>query len=355
MFLGCFVYVLRKFPLLYKVKFNRQIFYLICNIFKNKTIFISPLDWGLGHATRCVPLIKQLMLTNVVILGVTPTTALIFNEEFPTLKKIDIEPYIITYSKTIPLSVKLLFDAPRILKVIKKEQQQLEQIIREHQIDVVISDNRFGLYNKNVECIYITHQLNIQAGIFSFIANKIHRRFIKHFNKVWVPDFEEENKCLAGNLSRNTSLKNIIYIGPLSRLQKVDKIEDEFDYLCLLSGPEPLRTELEIILINAADVSNKKIGLVRGTRPLPHSVNKNITIIDLPTALQLSQLIVNSKTIVCRSGYSTLMDLHHLEKKECILIPTPGQDEQVYLANYWKQKFGARVIQQKDLKTFEFK
>lgn len=294
------------------------------------------------------------MLTNVVILGVTPTTALIFNEEFPTLKKIDIEPYTITYSKTLPLSVKLLFDMPRILKVIKKEQQQLVQIIKEHKIDVVISDNRFGLYNKEVECIYITHQLNIQTGIFSFIVNKIHHRYIKLFNKVWVPDFEEDSKCLAGKLSRNTSLNNVVYIGPLSRLQKTDRVEDEFDYLCLLSGPEPSRTDLETILINAANVSNKKICLVRGMYPIPHSINKNITTIDLPGALQLSQLINNSKTVVCRSGYSTLMDLHQLQKKECILIPTPGQDEQLYLAGYWKRKFGARVIEQKDLESFEF-
>ena len=93
---------------------------------------------------------------------------------------------------------------------------------------------------------------------------------------------------------------------------------------------------------------------MRGTHPVPHSVNKNITIIDMPTALQLSQLINNSKTIVCRSGYSTLMDLHHLQKTSCILIPTPGQEEQVYLANYWREKFGAKVIQQTDLASFSF-
>lgn len=324
-------------------------------LIKNKTIFISPLDWGLGHATRCVPLIKQLMEDNVVILGVTKTTAFIFDEEFPTLKKIEIEPYSISYSKTMPLGIKLLFDSPRIFKVIKKENEQLKTIIQDYQIDVVISDNRFGLYNKNVECIYITHQLNIRAGVFSFIANKIHHHYIKQFNKIWVPDFEEDNKCLAGKLSRNTSFNNVVYIGPLSRLHKADRVEDEFDYLCLLSGPEPLRTDLENFLIAKANLSEKKIFLVRGTKePFNLSVNKNLTVVDKPSALQLSQLISNSKTIVCRSGYSTLMDLHLLQKKECILIPTPSQDEQVYLADYWQQKFSSKVIQQKYLTTFLF-
>jgi uncharacterized protein (TIGR00661 family) len=322
-------------------------------LIKNKTIFISPLDWGLGHATRCVPLIKKLMKDNLVILGITKTTALIFNEEFPTLKKIDIEPYHISYSKKLPLSIKLMLNSPRILRVIKKENQQLKQIIKEHQIEVVISDNRFGLSHENVECIYMTHQLNIQAGVFSFIANKIHHHYIKQFNSVWIPDFEGEKICLAGKLSRNTSLKNVTYVGPLSRLQKVDEIKEEYDYLCLLSGPEPLRTDLEIILIEKANQSGKKNCIVRGTNIEQKSfVNKNVTIIDLPNAKELSQLISKSKTIVCRSGYSTLMDLHYLHKTNFILIPTPGQHEQVYLANYWEQKFDAKVIDQKDLASF---
>ena len=320
---------------------------------KNKTIFISPLDWGLGHATRCVPLIKKLIEHNVVILGVTETTALIFIEEFPTLKKIDIEPYNISYSKKLPLSIKLLFDAPRILGVIKKEKQQLAKIIKEHKIDIVISDNRFGLSNKNVECIYMTHQLNIQAGVFSFIANKIHHHYIKKFNSVWIPDFADEKNCLAGKLSRNTSLKNVNYIGPLSRLQKVAEIKYEYDYLFLLSGPEPLRTDLENSLIKKANLSDKKIAIVRGSKQmLNYTINNNLTVVDMPNAFQLSQLISNSKTIVCRSGYSTLMDLHHLQKINFILIPTQGQHEQVYLANYWKQKFGAKVIQQNELFNF---
>ncbi len=295
------------------------------------------------------------MTDNVVILGVTKTTSFILNEEFPTLKKINIEPYNITYSKTLPLSIKLLFESSRIFKVIKKENEQLAKIIQEHHIDVVISDNRFGLYNKDVECIYITHQLNIQAGFFSFIVNKIHHHYIKQFNKVWVPDFEGENKCLAGKLSRKNFLKNVTYIGPLSRLQKASRVEDEFDYLCLLSGPEPLRTDLEQVLITKSNLSDKKICFVRGKKEsINYSNNNNVTIIDMPNASQLSQLISNSKVIICRSGYSTLMDLHHMQKKECILIPTPGQDEQVYLANYWQQKFAAKVIQHENLAAFKF-
>jgi hypothetical protein len=295
------------------------------------------------------------MADNVVILGVTKTTSYIFDEEFPDLKKIDIEPYNISYSKKIPLSIKLLLDSPRIFRVIKKEKQQLENIIKEYHIDVVISDNRFGLSSKHAECIYITHQINIQAGVFSFIANKIHHHYIKQYSKVWIPDFEEDDKCLAGKLSRNTSLENATYIGALSRLSLTDKAKNEFDYLCLLSGPEPLRTSLERMLIEKANASDKRICIVRGTtQSLNHPGNKNSIIIDMPNASELSQLINDSKTIVCRSGYSTLMDLFCLEKRQFVLIPTPGQNEQLYLAKYWQQKFGAKVILQKDLRSFSF-
>ncbi|MGZ5192269.1 MAG: glycosyltransferase, partial [Flavisolibacter sp.] len=279
---------------------------LFCDILRNKTIFIAPLDWGLGHATRCVPLIKQLMENNVVILGITPTTALIFNEEFPELKKIDIEPYHISYSKRLPIGLKLLFETPRILGVIRKEHEQLKTIIKEQQIDVAISDNRFGLYHKDVECIYMTHQLNIQAGLFSSIATKIHQRYINKFDQVWIPDYE--NKSLAGNLSKNKGLKNVTYIGPISRLPISESFSETFDYLCLLSGPEPLRSELESQLIEQAGKSVMKICLVRGSTKALSNIPQNMTVSNLPTAAELGHLIQSSKTIICRSGYSTLMD-----------------------------------------------
>ncbi|MBL7936532.1 MAG: glycosyltransferase [Bacteroidia bacterium] len=302
-----------------------------------------------------MPLIKQLMEDNVVILGVTKTTSLIFDEEFPQLKKVDVIPYDIRYSKSLTLAVKLLADAPRIFKVIKRERKQLAQIIKDYQIDVVISDNRFGLFHKNTECIYITHQLNIQAGLFSFIANKIHHYYMAQFNTVWVPDLEDRSKSLAGELSRKNRAKNVEYIGYLSRLPIIEIKENTYDYLCLLSGPEPLRTKLERVLIKKANESDKQICIVRGSRKeLKFFTNKNVTVVNTPVSDELAKIITHSTTIVCRSGYSTLMDLHHLQKKNCILIPTPGQEEQEYLAGYWSQKFGSQVIREKELSSFSF-
>lgn len=249
-----------------------------------------------------------------------------------------------------------MFDVPRIWNVVKKENQQLATYVQEHKIDIVISDNRFGLHHPNTQNIYITHQLNIKAGLFSGIASRIHQSYMKHFQEIWIPDFEKNTEALAGDLSRNNNHFNVKYLGPLSRLKLNYTTIENFDYLCLLSGPEPQRSMLEEALMKKAMNSNKKICLVRGTKQaLVKKFPKHIAVINTPTAEQLSMLITNSKTIVCRSGYSTLMDLYCLKKNfNVILIPTPGQNEQVYLAGYWKEKFNLKVIFQNNITSFDF-
>jgi UDP-N-acetylglucosamine transferase subunit ALG13 len=316
-------------------------------LIKHKTIFISPLDWGLGHATRCVPLIRRLMTDNTVILGVTPGTSPVLKEEFPELKTLSIEAYNIRYSKSLPLLLKLFSDAPRIATVIKKEQEQLKAIVNEHAVDLIISDNRLGLYHEHVESIYMTHQLSIKAGIWSAAANRIHRRYMQKFSKVWVPDVEDRGLSLAGELSENPGLDHVEYIGPLSRLDAQIIKSDHIDYLVLLSGVEPQRSLLEEALCRAFGHTTKKVTFVRGTTTSPAtSFPKNMTVINLAQAAQLSQLIRNAETIVCRSGYSSLMDLHHFQKKQMVLIPTPGQTEQEYLATHWSKHFHATAIEQ---------
>ncbi len=307
----------------------------------------------MGHATRCVPLIKQLQESNKVIIGITPTTATIFNEEFPELQKVIIEPYNITYSKFLPISIKLLFDSLRILNVIKKEHQQLHQIVKEYEINVVISDNRFGLYHKNVESIYITHQLNIQADVFSGIANKIHHYYIKKFNHLWVPDFKNASEALAGDLSKHKKFANALYIGILSRLKIPQTVTTKvYDYLFLISGPEPQRTEFELRLLELSNNTTKKIALVRGNQMLSlTNTPTHISVYNAPTAKELSELITSSHTIICRSGYSTLMDLYTLKNTNCILVPTPSQTEQVYLADFWRQKFNCKIIPEHKLRS----
>lgn len=323
---------------------------------KNKTIFISPLDWGFGHSTRCVPIIYKLLKTNKVIIGVTPINKQFFELHFPDLQKINVPSYGIKYSKRLPVWLKILSQFSKIKAVIEQEKKLLEKIIIENSIDVVISDNRFGLYNNKTENIFITHQIKIMVPLFSSLATKINLKYIHNFSRVWIPDNQNQIERLSGKLSDSTAVNiPVEYIGLQSALSVFDlntpRIERS-DYLILLSGVEPQRTILENSLIDKFKFSSKKITLVRGSDTEVKLENKNISVINFAYGLELKNLILNAETIICRSGYSTLMDLNFLKKEKLILIPTPGQPEQEYLANYWKENFKAEVFEQDEIKTF---
>lgn len=330
-------------------------------MFTGKVIFYSALDWGLGHATRSVPIIKQLLKNNTVILGITPLTKFIFDEEFPELKKIELPAYNIKYSKILPLWINLGLSFPRISQIIADENKFLDKIISENKIDAVISDCRFGLYSEKIHSVFITHQLYLKAPVFENFGRKINQKYILNFNEVWVPDFDtsessQERESLSGELSHGAPFhKNVKYIGPQSRLSDVicDVEKNKYNYLILLSGPEPGRTTLEEALLKKANVSDKKIALVRGSGfKVQDSRFKGIDVFDFPKKKELKKLILSSDKIICRSGYSTLMDMHLLGKKELILIPTPGQSEQEYLAEYWKNAFGTTTLLEKNIQHF---
>jgi predicted glycosyltransferase len=322
-------------------------------LFSGKTIFISPIDWGLGHSTRCVPLIRKLSGKNKIIIGTTALNAVFFEQHFPGIQKVSLPSYNIRYSAVLPVWLKVLLQWPKIRRVIGEEKKRLEELLRLHAIDIVISDNRFGLHHNNAHCIFMTHQLQVKAPFLSFAARWQNRRYIQRFHEVWVPDHQEESSRLSGELSSSGKMTiPVNYIGPLSHLQgyatEVNETE-KTDYLLLLSGAEPQRSRLEALLLERFAGTNKKVVLVRGSndpKPLPVG---GIRVIDFAAGEDLCRLIVNAETVICRSGYSTLMDLHLLHKKKLVLIPTPGQTEQEYLADYWKKKMYAEVIAQERL------
>lgn len=319
-------------------------------LISGKTIFFSSLDWGLGHATRSVPIIKGLLQNdNKIVLGVTPLTNPVFIQEFPELEKITVPSYNISYSSVLPLWFKLASDAPRILRVIKQENKFLEELISTRKIDVVISDNRFGLYFKNVRTVFITHQLFLKAPVFSSLAQQLNKKYILKFDEVWVPDYEDKDHCLSGELSHGPEFHpNTKYIGPQSRLIKYEPVEKKYDYLFLLSGPEPHQSILKKMLLQKVkQYPAYKFAMASTLKEEDYDVNlENFVSADPVT---LSKLICESKTVICRSGYSTLMDLYLLNVKNVILIPTPGQTEQEYLAKFWKTKIDCRVYAQSEV------
>lgn len=261
--------------------------------------------------------------------------------------------YGIRYSKYLPAFFKLILQSPRVFGVIKKENALLRKLIEDHHIELVISDGRFGCYSNQVKSIFITHQLTLQVPCFSWMANAINLKWIQRFNEVWVPDFEEIEQRLSGRLSEASSIKTpVFFIGPKSAMQKytVPDTPETIDTLVLLSGVEPQRSLLEEKLLGILDAGNKRIVLVRGSEMEMRSAHQDVEVYNFAYGEKLAELLVRSRRVICRSGYSTLMDLHVFGKKELVLIPTPGQSEQEYLAEYWAQKFQAKVYRQSEIK-----
>ncbi len=313
---------------------------------------MSPLDWGLGHATRCIPLIKALLTLDCdVIIGADKATYILLKNEFPNLQFIRMGGYEIEYSRKIEgLYLKILAQMPRIITVIRQENRQLRKIIKEYGIDVVISDNRFGLYTSLVPCIYITHQLQIKTGNFlsDRMATFFHRYFINKFSTTWIPDFEKDG--LAGELSHPVKLPaKSIYIGALSRFEFSPSVNIKYDVLISLSGPEPQRTIFEQKILDECTQIKGRIMIIRGlpgnSENLVHS-NLNLTAVNHLSAVELNTALLQSNMIIARSGYTTIMDLRKLNKK-AILIPTPGQTEQEYLADYLMKKKYFYAVPQK--------
>jgi uncharacterized protein (TIGR00661 family) len=217
----------------------------------------------------------------------------------------------------------------------KRERKWLDTIIEEHKIDLVISDNRYGLCSTKVPCIFITHQLTIKMP-FAWLENgvqKINYHYINQFSACWIPDVQGEDN-VAGILSHPIKPPKIrlFYIGLLSRFQVVSTIK-KYDYCILLSGPEPQRTLLENKILPDLSRLNGKVLLVRGMPGIHEKlqVPENTEVQNHLPGNQLQMAILQSDCVVSRSGYSTIMELLSLHKKS-ILIPTPGQTEQEYLA-----------------------
>ncbi len=316
-------------------------------------VLIAPLDWGLGHATRCIPIIFKLLQKNCeVIIAAEGVGKLLLQKEFPALEFIHLKGYRVSYSRSKALMpLKMLLQFPKIIYRIYAENRWLKQIVRSYKIDAVISENRMGLYHSKVPCIYITHQLKIKTGnpFTEKIAQKIHYHFINKFSACWVPDIEGDMN-LAGDLSHPSTLPKVPvkYIGPLSRFEKTESTF-KYDLCIILSGPEPQRTVFEKIILKGLDKISGNIFLLRGLpgNTMNEKSTNNIDIKNHLSAGELNLVIQQSKMIISRCGYSTVMDLVKLQKR-AVLVPTPGQTEQEYLANYLSSKKVFYCISQAD-------
>ncbi|QDO93522.1 glycosyltransferase [Formosa sediminum] len=299
-----------------------------------KRILIAPLNWGLGHATRCIPIINMLITHNYIPVIASDGIALaLLKKEFPDVETVELPAYDIKYAKKGHFfKLKLIKDSPKLLKAIKAEKKATKAIISTHNIDGVISDNRLGVYSKKIPSVFITHQLQVLSGTTTWLSTKMHQRIIEKFDQCWVPDHENE-PSLSGKLGHMKNIEiPIKYLGPLSRFER-QELKPEYDIMLLLSGPEPQRTLLEDKLTNTFKEDSRRILCVRGVIEKEQTTITagNLTMTNFMTGKALEKALNSSKIIVSRSGYTTVMDLSVLGKK-AFFIPTPGQFEQEYLA-----------------------
>ncbi len=308
---------------------------------------VTPLNWGLGHATRDIPIIKLLLEkgAEVVIAGDGPALQLLITE-FPQLPSYELPGWNITYPKSGSFVWHMLKQAGKILWAITAEHKAVEAIVEKEKIDVVISDNRLGAYSKKAKCIVISHQLFLESPIIKRFLNWNNARLIKKFEEVWIADFPGENN-LSGSLSHRATIPfSHRYLGVISRFEKIDNdIDSRLEILAIISGPEPQRTLFEQELIPEMKKLNKPAVVLLGKPGLSVEPvqDGNLTIYNHLPGEQLARLFSAAQLVVSRDGYTTVMDLAVLGKK-AILVPTPGQTEQEYLANYYQQK-GWYVIQ----------
>jgi len=328
-------------------------------LFKKKfRILVCPLDWGIGHATRCVPVIRHLLeIGQEVVLAADGRSFDFLSSHFPALEIIRFPGIKISYPKGNRMALKMMAQFPGILVQVIKEHRRLKKVVKEHKIDIVISDNRFGLFTHSARTVYITHQVMIKAPKYlnwvEPLLHRAHRWIIEKYDHCWVPDLPGESN-LSGDLGHKYPLPgNAKFAGLLSRFTDhrpptadrrpptEDRRPPTAPYLlALLSGPEPQRNLLEAEIIRQAGVySISNLVILQG---LPgeikdETLDNGVRLISHLPDDELKEFMLKSDVIICRSGYSTLMDLAALGKT-AVLVPTPGQTEQEYLADYLSGK-----------------
>ncbi|MBW7890195.1 MAG: glycosyl transferase family 28 [Chitinophagaceae bacterium] len=305
-------------------------------------ILVAPLDWGLGHATRCIPIVNELIRQGCEIwIAAGGNGYFLLREQFPQLPVLLLEGYNVSYHKAkSKFWWTLVRQVPKIISAVIAEHRWLSDKMKEFNFDIVITDNRYGLYSARAYSVFMTHQLYIKTGLGRWadrVVRWINYRLINRHNECWVPDFDDKIN-LAGVLSHPKSYpRKVKYIGALSRFER--KTETKvYDLMVVLSGPEPRRTIWEELMLDQLSRYKGKVLIVRGLPgdATPLNSSGDVIAVNFLPAEKLNTAIEQSDWIICRSGYSSVMDLITLQHK-AILIPTPGQPEQEYLAKWLHQ------------------
>ncbi len=311
----------------------------------HKRILYCVLDWGLGHATRSIPIIRTLLDKDYEVILASDSLAMDYlRTEFPALSSYDLPSYNVKYRSKSVFMVGIQ-NMKRVRQAISAEHEMTRRIAHNEKINAIISDNRYGCYVPGIPSALVTHQLQFRTGssIQDIIGKMLLKKLIKPFDRIWVPDDPE--RTLSGVLSMSDDPR-VKCIGPQSTLTSTD-YPVQHAIAAILSGPEPMRTVFETEVRDQFAHLDLSCALVRGVKGKSEAYHDgNITVYDVLDRNGIDRILNSSAVVLCRSGYSSLLDLQALNKR-AILIPTPGQPEQIYLAerlkllpNYVVQKQG---------------
>ena len=321
---------------------------------------VCALDWGLGHVARTTPLVRALLAGgSKVTLASNGRSAAWWRAEFPSLEVRELPDYGVHYASGVWLVPALLGSLPSIARAIRRESALVAAWQSQDGFDLILSDNRYGCHASGATSIFVTHQLCLPAPailrMFEPLGERLVARLTRPFNEIWVPD-RMDGFCLSGKLghpAHPTRFKPLRHIGPLSRFGEV--VPDPtwagpWDTVALVSGPEPSRTTFESKLRQILSQRDGRHLLVCGrpeaSAPAPDPAPSGLVEVPhLPTTA-LAAALMGAREIVCRGGYSTLMDLETLGvlDQRCLFVPTPGQTEQEYLAEHLVTPHHCRTV-----------
>lgn len=328
---------------------------------KSKNILICPLEWGLGHAGRMVALAKKMQCPGRnIIFGAGERHLAFIRNELPGINCLCFPGFRPVYSRYLPQYIIIFLQIPLLVYHTVREHIILKKMIARHSLDMVISDNRFGLWNKKITSVYVTHQLRIlfppSLSFLEFTGVQLHRKIISRFRWCLVPDLPGDVN-LTGRMSHEMKLPaNIRFTGILSRFRTCATPDGlpsgKKETICvILSGPEPQRGILEK-KITAVLAEENRQAVILGGKPqegIQKETKGNITYYSHAGRREMQEIIAGSELIIARAGYTTIMELVSLNCR-ALLIPTPGQTEQEYLASRLAEKGWFTCISQKDLK-----
>jgi len=320
-----------------------------------KRIFVSPLNWGLGHASRCVPIINELINIGAEpIIGADGSAAIFLKEIFPDLQFISMPECNVHYKyKNMLLNIGL--QMPSLIKLLNQERILTRQIVKDKKIQGIISDNRYGIAHAGIPSVFIGHQLNIKipASFISKAVNYQNRQMLAKFDSIWVPDSDCPDN-LSGELSSGFKHRDLKFIGPLSRLNPETAPKLDYKIVAILSGPEPQRTYLEKLLTTQLIELELPSLLVRGILKKGDDEQHGcLAIKNFATEDEIAALIKGSELFIARSGYSSIMDLAKMKSNHLLLVPTPGQTEQEYFAKRFSEN-GAALSQHQEKLNLKF-